>query len=128
MSLETDENLVLDYIEAYIGNEGDEIDGEKCDIIFMANGRFVSYKEIEVVYCTPSAKERIRYGKLNGKLPIDVEIFMEDYSSCLQIYTDSSRATSPYFVVNPETKELVIEEINGWNLSYDQLIFSGAVE
>ena len=79
----------------------------------MLNGRFVSYKEIEVVYCTPSAKEKIHYGKINGKLAIDVEIFMEDYSNCLQIYTDSSRATSPYFVVNPETKNLVIDEING---------------
>ena len=128
LSLETNEDLVVDYIEQYVGREGDEIGEEVCEIILMLNGRFVSHKEIEVVYCTPSAKEKIHYGKINGKLAIDVEIFMEDYSNCLQIYTDSSRATSPYFVINPDTKNLVIDEINAWDLSYQELIVSGAVE
>ena len=47
---------------------------------------------------------------------------------CLQIYTDSSRATSPYFVVNKKTNNLVIDEINGWDMTYKELIVSGAVE
>lgn len=128
LSLETEEINVIDYIKDYVGKENQTVKRETCDIILMINGRFVSYKDLDIVYCTPSAKEKIRYGKINGKLPIDVEIFMEDYSNCLQIYTDSSRATSPYFVVNQETRKLVIEEINGWDLTYDDLIVSGAIE
>ena len=94
----------------------------------MVNGRFVSHENINIVYCTKEAKNKIRYGKINGELPIDVEIFMEEYSNCLQIYTDSSRATSPYFIVNQETKNLVIDEIDGWDFTYEQLITSGAIE
>ena len=128
LSLETDERNVLEYASEYLGKENKIIKGDKADIILMVNGRFVSHENINIVYCTKEAKNKIRYGKINGELPIDVEIFMEEYSNCLQIYTDSSRATSPYFIVNQETKNLVIDEIDGWDFTYEQLITSGAIE
>ena len=128
LSLETNEMDVLDYCSEFIGSKDKKINGEKCDLILMLNGRFVSYKDSKLVYCLRKTKEYIIKGKITGKLPIDVEIYMNKDLDCLQIYTDSSRATSPYFVVNKKTNNLVIDEINGWDMPYKELIVSGAVE
>ena len=129
LSLETEEEEILDYIyKNYIGKKGKIIKGEICDIPLLFNGRFITYKDIDIVYCTSKTKERIVYGKTRGKLAIDIEIFMEKTSNTLQIYSDASRTTSPYFIINQSTKNLVIDEIDGWELSYDDMIVSGAVE
>ena len=128
ISLDTDENLPIEYISEEFGNYNDIVNGNETNTILMVNGRFVNYEEIPVVFCTEKAMERLKYGKTHGELAIDIEIYYDDLMDCLQIYTDSSRATSPYFVVNKETKNLIIDEINGWDMSYEELIKSGAVE
>lgn len=127
-SLETDEEDVLKYCEQYLGSHREEIGEEKTDLVLMINGRFVSYKNIEMVYCLRSTQKIIIEAKTTGKLPIDIEIYMDKELDCLQIYTDSSRPTCPYFTVNQKTNELVIEEIGGWDMTYNQLIVSGAIE
>ena len=130
VSLETDENIPLNYIKEDIGNMNQKVNGEYCDIILMLNGKFVDFKEknIEVVYCNIGVKNKLLDAKRRNKIPIDVEIYHDKILNSLQIYTDSSRATSPYLVVNQVTKELIIEEIDGWEMSYDELIGSGAIE
>jgi DNA-directed RNA polymerase II subunit RPB2 len=128
LSLETDETEILLYLEKYIGEEGEKIGNDTCDMILMINGKFVSHKNISLVYCLRNSKNILVTGKTTGKLPIDIEIYMDKDLDCLQVYTDSSRPMCPYFVVNQETNKLVIDEINGWNLQYKELIVSGAVE
>ena len=128
ISLATDENIVIDYVKDLIGKENDIINGEKCDYILNINGKFINYETVSIVYCNVSTKNKILYGKKNGYLSIDTEIYLDRELKTLLIYTDSSRPTAPYLVVNQETKNLVIEEINGWDLSYEELIISGAIE
>ena len=128
LSLESDENNILEYCKKIIGNKNEKVGDKKCELIIMINGRFVSYKNIKLVYCHRDTREKLIKGKTTGKLPIDIEIYMNKELNCLQIYCDSSRATSPYFIVNTKTNNLVIEEINGWDMKYEQLIVSGAVE
>ena len=130
ISLDTKEELPVNYISDNIGNMGDIVNGTKCDMILMINGKFTSYpeKNIDVIYCNQMAKNRLHYGKVHGDLSIDIEIYFDELMNCLQVYTDSSRATSPYFIINSQTNNLIIDEINGWSMSYDELIKSGAVE
>ena len=127
-SLSRNENIPLEYISGMIGDKGRKVNGETCDTILMVNGKFVDYKQTPVVYCTPSAMQKLLYGKRRNEIPYDIEVYFDKFMNCLQVYTDSSRATSPYFVVNQETKELVIDEIDGWDLSFDDLLKSGAIE
>lgn len=130
ISLDTDENIPIDYISNDIGSMNQRINGEICDIILMVNGKFISLpgKNIPLVYCNQKTKQKLLYGKRHSLISMDTEIYYEKSLNSLHIYTDSSRATSPYFVVNQETKELVIEEIDGWRMNYDELLKSGAIE
>lgn len=130
ISLDTDENIPLQYIKKDVGNMNQKVNEEICDTILMVNGKFVSMpeKKINLVYCNLKTKTKLLNGKRTGKIPMDIEIYYDDIMKTLHIYTDSSRATSPYFVVNQETNELVIEEIDGWKMTYQELLTSGAIE
>lgn len=130
VSLETKENIPLDYVKNEIGKMNQKVNDKICDTIVMLNGKFVNYpeKNIDIVYCNVEIKKKLLEGKRKNEIPIDVEIYHDKVLNSIQIYTDSSRATSPYFVINQETNELVIEEIDGWELSYQELIKSGAIE
>ncbi len=128
LSLETEELDVLKHSKNFFANKNDSIKGEICKTAFMINGRFVSYENVDLVYCTENLRKHIINGKITGKLPIDIEIYHDKILNSLQIYTDASRPTSPYFVINEKTRNLVIDEINGWDLTYNELIVSGAVE
>ena len=127
-SLETKETLILDHIKDLIGNKGKKAQGKNCEIVLMLNGKFTFYKNIDIVYCNEDAKDKLKEGKITGELSMDIEILLDPIFNILNVYTDSSRPTCPYFVVNKETNNLVIEEIDGWNMSYKQLITSGAIE
>ena len=129
-SLDTDENIPINYIKEKVGNMGDVVDGKKCDIIFLINGKFVSILEkgIEIVYCHLSIIDDLREAKRTGKISFDTEICYDKTLNSVQVYTDSSRATSPYLVFNETTHRLVIEELDAWEWTYDELLTSGAIE
>ena len=129
-SLETDENIPIEFIKDFFGNKGDIIKGETCDFVIIVNGNFISYKEkkIDLCYTNLKAFDYLKKGKVTGKISLDTEICKDKIMKCIEIYTDYSRATSPYFVINQKTKKLVIEEIDGWDLDYQNLIKSGAIE
>ena len=128
ISLATDENKVLEYAKDFLGKENDIIDGKECNFIFNLNGKFVKYNGIPLIYCNESTRDKIHYGKLRGYLSIDIEIYLDKELKTLFIYSDASRPTAPYLVVNQKTRELVIDELDGWDMSYEDLITSGAVE
>lgn len=46
----------------------------------------------------------------------------------LLIYTDAGRAVRPLLIVNPETKRLVIDELNLWDANFETLLANHAVE
>ncbi len=130
ISLDTDENIPINYISEEIGKMNEKVNGLFCETILMVNGKFVSFpkKRIDIVYCNLKTREKLLYGKRRGEIPLDIEIYYDDILNTLHIYTDSSRATSPYFVVNQETNELIIEEIGGWNMTFEEILKTGAVE
>ena len=128
ISLATDENIVINYAEGYFGKENEIIDGEPCDYIFNLNGRFIRHRDIPLVYCNEKTKKHILNGKMMGDISMDIEIYIDRDLKTLFVYTDASRPTVPYLVVNQETNNLVIDEIDGWDLSYEELITSGSIE
>jgi len=130
ISLDTDENIPIQFIKDDIGRKNELVNGKVCDVVFMINGRIINLPEkaIDVVHCNYTLKQKLIQAKRTGLISMDTEIYFDKFLNTIQIYTDSSRATSPYFVVNQESKELVIKEINGWDLDYDNLIKSGAIE
>ena len=130
LSLDTEESEPLNYIKDFVGNEGEKKMGEICSIGLMLNGKFTSFPEVgvDVVFVTPSTREKLIYGKTHGELKFDIEIIYDKLTNTIQVFTDASRPMSPYFVVNRKTRKLVIDEVNGWELSYKDLIRSGCVE
>ena len=80
------------------------------------------------MYCNKEILDFLRVGKRTGKISFDTEICYDNIINCIEIYTDSSRPTSPYLVFNKNTNKLIIDEIDGWETDYDTLLASGAIE
>ena len=129
-SLDTDENIPINYISKYCGNLGDIINEKTCDNVILLNGKFISLleKNIQIMYCNKEILDFLRVGKRTGKISFDTEICYDNIINCIEIYTDSSRPTSPYLVFNKNTNKLIIDEIDGWETDYDTLLASGAIE
>ncbi len=130
ISLDSDENIPIQYIKDEVGSMNQKVNGKICDINLVVNGKFVNLpeKNIDIVYCNMETKKNLLEAKRNGKIAMDTEIYYDDILNSIHIYTDSSRATSPYLVVNQETKKLIIDEIDGWNMTYEEILKTGAVE
>jgi DNA-directed RNA polymerase beta subunit len=57
-----------------------------------------------------------------------IELYVDTIMKTIEIYTDGSRPTCPYLIVNKDTNQLVIDEIDGWNMSPEELLQNGCVE
>lgn len=116
-SIQHSDKNILEYIDL----KGGEYSEEKNILVFV-NG-------IASGYVYSEFKNELINLKRSGKIPIDTEITYDKMFNILQVFTDSSRPITPYLIVNPESDNLVIDEIeDGWKMQYDQLIVNGAME
>lgn len=122
-SLYRDDKDIIDMIKKY----GKSYDEKVFNILPMVNGFPISNIK-EVIYVDQKVKEILIEAKRKQKIPFDTEIYLNKELSTLEIFSDSSRTITPYLIVNPESKNLVIDEINGWNLDYQTLTRNGCIE
>lgn len=102
---------------------------ESYNILPIINGKvYYSKNKKSVVYVNEEFKDILVEKKKTNQLPFDIEITLSELQNVLQIYTDSSRPLCPYLVINKKTRNLVIDEKNGWKASYEKLIQNGCIE
>lgn len=56
------------------------------------------------------------------------EVYYDNIMDTIEIYTDGSRPTCPYLIVNQTSKKLMIDEQDGWTKSLEELLNTGCVE
>lgn len=118
-SIKRSDKDILNFLEK---EGGEYLPSEGRNILVFVNGIAINYVNLEF-------KEKIVNMKRKAEIPTDSEITIDKKLKIMQIFTDSSRAISPYLVVNKITKNLVIDEIeNGWDMEYEELLSSGAIE
>lgn len=63
-----------------------------------------------------------------GEISKTTEIYIDENIKTVEIYTDDSRPAAPFFIVDPEAKDLVINVKNMWNSSIKELLKNGCIE
>ena len=122
-SLYRDDKDIIEMIKKY----GKKYDKERYNILPLING-FPTDNEKETIYVDKDMKSILIEAKRKQILPYDIEIYYNDVLHTLEIFSDPSRTITPYLIVNPKTNNLVIDEINGWDLDYETLISNGCIE
>ena len=80
-------------------------------------------------WCDPSfEKELIKYRR-NGTFPKDTSIFLNRRDRTVEVLCNGGRMVRPLLIVNPETGNLVIDEIkDAWFMDFDTLLKNGCIE
>lgn len=79
-------------------------------------------------WCVPEGLViSLKYYKSLGIINKDVCIFHNKRDRCVEIFCDGGRPTRPLFVVDRDN-QLVIDKLNMWNSSIDDLIKAGCIE
>jgi len=80
-------------------------------------------------WCEPNETEKIlRKYKSEGKLYKDVCILRNMRDRTLEIFCDGGRPTRPLFVVDKDTRQLIIDQKNLWKADVDTLIRENCIE
>ncbi len=96
-------------------------------ILITLNG--ITFVQDDIIgYGDAKTEKALIEMRRNGKLPFDVEIYKFPEFNLIDIQCGSSRPLAPYLIVNPETRELVIDEVNGWKWKLEKLLKTGCVE
>lgn len=112
-----------------IAEENGGMYSESYNIVLLINGMTVYSEKLEtIIYVQESFKKTLISYKRKGEIPLDTEIVLVEEQNTLQVFIDSSRPICPYLIVNPETRELFIEEKNGWNAKFNTLMTKGCME
>lgn len=56
------------------------------------------------------------------------EVYYDNIMDTIEIYTDGSRPTCPYLIVNEKTKKLIIDEKDAWEKSLEELLNMSCIE
>lgn len=96
-------------------------------ILVCLNG-VAMLKDGNIAYGSKDIEGKLISLRRSGKLPFDVEIYKFREFNAIDVQCNSSRPVAPYLVINKRSKELVIDEMNGWKWSLDKLIKSGCIE
>lgn len=90
----------------------------------VINGKFLGFVDGPGV---AAEMRRMRRDRVFGEQD-QFEIVYEPSDDILYIYSDEGRLYRPLLVVNPKTQQLVIDEIDGWNMSWYDLLEKGAID
>jgi DNA-directed RNA polymerase II subunit RPB2 len=120
LSLERDESMILNDIlskENFIFPDRTvEASGK-----LMLNGKFIGWCPTKTLYDYCISKRR------SGDYYYDMCIVLDD-DNYLNIFTDGARPIRPLLIVDPETGELLVQKLNLWGKSWDQIQSQGAGE
>lgn len=129
-SLNRPDDIILDYITDKIISPVDarlmDLDEDPevsryPDYIFV-NGKFMGLGD------GPVLKRELIEMRRNGELPFDTMIAYDRSRNEFYAHTDGGRAVRPLLIVNPDTNNLVINEKNLWNRTFNRLMREHAVE
>lgn len=110
---------------------------------YLDEDEYIIHVNGKLIYDTrPETKDNDRICKVNGKkfyklfmkkrrngeIHYEVDIFVDAIMQEIRIHTDSSRLMAPYLIVNKKTEELVIDEKNAWDWSFQDLLKNGCIE
>lgn len=122
-SLRRDDKKINEYINRY----GSAYQAEDNNILVLVNGMPRANDET-VLYVNENFRDIMIEARRLQDIPFDTEIVLNRRLKILDIFIDSSRAITPYLIVNPKTNELVIEEKKAWDLDYRELLSNGCIE
>lgn len=97
------------------------------DSVVSFNGR-VLMKDGETVKVKSDFVAKVRQMRQRLIVSKYTEVYYDNILDVIEIYTDGSRPTCPYLIVNKDTKKLVIDELDAWEKSLDQLLEMGCIE
>lgn len=105
------------------------IDNARIDYDFtiILNGSIISTNN-NVAKVNKGFAEEIRNLRRSDSRFRFVEVYVDIIMKTVEIYSDGSRPTCPYLIVNTNTNELVIEEKNAWGMSPQELLQNGCIE
>lgn len=93
---------------------------DNYNIPFLINGYIYGWVNTDI------SQLLINYGRRTGKLPKDCCIFFNDKNNCIEYFSNTSRLVRPLLIV--KNRKLVIDELDLWNNSIDNLIKNGCLE
>lgn len=118
ISRRQEQYLVLTYIRDKLSTTKDA----NTPDYLIVNGQLFGFCQGSVVYNILRDKRR------SGSLHFDVMICYVKKDNTVYVHSDSGRLLRPLLIVNEKTGKLVIDEIGGWNLSFDELLRNGSIE
>jgi len=122
-SINREDKLIIEFLQKYAKT----YEANKEYYLVLVNG-MPCCKGDNVIYAEKNVIEKLIEAKRKKIIPYDSEITFIEKLKVINIFCDSSRAIAPYLIVNNKTKNLVIDEINGWNLDFDTLTENGCIE
>ena len=105
----------------------DNYSGRKGTSLVLFNGKIVM-KEDNVVKLDKKFINIVRNLRRTGAISKFTEVYYDNILDTIEIYTDGSRPTCPYLIVNEKTKMLKIDEFNAWKWSLYSLLRKGCIE
>jgi len=123
ISLERDPTPILDIIDKDTNLNG---------LVFKNRDKFdyfpLTVNGIIEGWCIPEPTvKRLKAYKSQGYIEKDVYIFYNKNDKCVEIFCDGGRPCRPLLVVD-ENSELIIEKLNMWNASVDDLVRYNCIE
>lgn len=97
------------------------------DCVVILNGRIILSGD-KVVKVTKKFIEIVKALRRKRIVSKFTEVYYDTILETIEIYTDGSRPTCPYLIVNPVTKKLIIDEMNAWDDDLEELLNKGCIE
>lgn len=86
---------------------------------FLINGKIMGWAQIEII-------DQILLRRRSSKLPKDVCILFNNEDNLIEYYCDANRPVRPLLIV--ENRKLLIDELDLWDASLDDLFSKGVME
>lgn len=104
-----------------------EYEKQQGDCVVILNGRIILHND-EVIKVRKNFIEIIKALRRKRIVSKFTEFYYDNILQTIEIYTDGSRPTCPYLIVNPISKNLVIDEMNAWDEDLEELLKKGCIE
>jgi DNA-directed RNA polymerase beta subunit len=118
---EEEQNVIADVIKMSTeDNEG--------NFTVTLNGSILAKSNNMVIKAKRSLVDDIRELRRSDKRFRFIEVYIDLIMMTIEIYSDGSRPTCPYLIINKETNDLVINEKEAWGMSPEELLQNGCIE
>ena len=104
-----------------------QFEAKKGSTVIFFNGRVMMHNK-EIVKLDKSFVKTVKELRRKQLVSKFTEYYHDTIMDTIEIYTDGSRPTCPYLIVNEVTKKLIIDEQDAWGKSLDELLSLGCIE